>query len=392
MRLSTPLGEADIFNTHLHANYCHDYRQPEPHLARAAAAAIKIAAVSDSDPGTAAAAPAAGSARGPTIPPWAGSRIPDDDDAGTRISQLLELSEIIRLVFGSSSDSSSSRLLVLGGDLNCKPDTLEVDLLRLRLPELQDAWLAAAEHSSSGSDGSTSSNPEGYTSHAPGNTYQPRRQVPQRIDYIWTNMACSRMELALQMSPGGMSYSDHFAVRATLAKPDSSSGDAKPGLGPMKLGSSGGKQQQEGEGKEGGGGQAGSASGGVAGIAMDLPKRMATIMAAQMLLEEGMRCFGASTSVMSMLGGFCLTSVVYCAVALPLLLPDVVFRGWMITLAFLAVGFFTFVGVVALLMGQVADKSQKRALQNSYRQLRVWMQEVGLDVPYSASMQLMQPE
>jgi hypothetical protein len=41
--------------------------------------------------------------------------------------------------------------------------------------------------------------------------------------------------------------------------------------------------------------------------------------------------------------------------------------------------------VLLLLLCQVADKTQKRALQSSYRLLRVWMQETGLDVPYTSS-------
>lgn len=40
--------------------------------------------------------------------------------------------------------------------------------------------------------------------------------------------------------------------------------------------------------------------------------------------------------------------------------------------------------VCLCLLPQVADKTQKRALQSSYRLLRVWMQEIGLDVPYSS--------
>jgi hypothetical protein len=41
--------------------------------------------------------------------------------------------------------------------------------------------------------------------------------------------------------------------------------------------------------------------------------------------------------------------------------------------------------LLLLLLCQVADKTQKRALQSSYRLLRVWMQETGLDVPYTSS-------
>jgi cytochrome c553 len=41
VRLDTPLGAVDVFNTHLHANYCHDYRVPPQALRRAAAGAVE---------------------------------------------------------------------------------------------------------------------------------------------------------------------------------------------------------------------------------------------------------------------------------------------------------------------------------------------------------------
>jgi sphingomyelin phosphodiesterase 2 len=201
VRLATQLGEVDVFNTHLHANYCHDYRQPDPALVRAAATATGSIGEERGDTAATTAAEATLEAAGRGrlgVPPeaWLGSRVADDDDAAVRIGQLLELTEIVRLASGdacnssdagvSSSGGSSSggRLVVLGGDLNCKPDTLEVDLLRMRLPGMKDAWAAAAasagDDSSSGSpggDGEAVPNPEGYTCHAPGNTFQPKRQV-----------------------------------------------------------------------------------------------------------------------------------------------------------------------------------------------------------------------
>lgn len=75
VRLSTPAGLVDVFNTHLHANYCHDYRQPPADLSKAAAEA---AAALTGD--AAAAADAESGSR--TLPVWHGSRIADDDDAG----------------------------------------------------------------------------------------------------------------------------------------------------------------------------------------------------------------------------------------------------------------------------------------------------------------------
>jgi hypothetical protein len=160
--------------------------------------------------------------------------MPDDDDAGTRIAQLLELSELVDLIT-SAAGGGARRFVVLGGDLNCKPDTLEVDLLQLRLPQLADAWVAAAERctgggggggaassgsgsggreggsdSKRGDDGGSgdallpgAANPEGFTCHAPGSTFKSYKQVPERIDYIWTDLAVRRSEVALQMCPAG---------------------------------------------------------------------------------------------------------------------------------------------------------------------------------------------
>ncbi|KAF6255870.1 Endonuclease/exonuclease/phosphatase [Scenedesmus sp. NREL 46B-D3] len=397
VRLATPLGEVDVFNTHLHANYCHDYRQPDPALVRAAATATGSLGEERGDTAAAAAAAAALEAAGRGrlgVPPeaWLGSRVADDDDAGLRISQLLELSEVVRLASGDACSvgdapvsNGGGRLVVLGGDLNCKPDTLEVDLLRMRLPGMKDAWAAAAAaaggDSRHGPDGAGAlpPNPEGYTCHAPGNTFQPRRQVPERIDYVWSNAHCSSAQLALQRVPGAqLSYSDHFAVRVTLQlpKPQAAS-PASNKSGPMRLLRSPSKQQQQLQ-------DACSSSAGE-GAAMPLQRCVATLMASQMLLEEGMRCFDASSSILSMVGGFLLASLAYGAVALPLLLPDVVLRGWLLTAGLAAAGLVAALGLLGLLMGQVADKSQRRALQSSYRLLRVWMQELGLDVPYTTN-------
>lgn len=414
MRLSTPLGEADVFNTHIHANYCHDYRLPPPDLRRAAAAAAAQLAEGHSD---AAASKAAAEAmvRGGSsgMPEWAGSRIPDDDDAGVRVCQLLELSEVIDIVTnsGSSGSSDARRWVILGGDLNCKPHTFEIDLLRLRLPQLSDAWAAAAVRSSDGStaDGSDGcgggssraallgENPEGYTCHAPGNTFQPRRQVPERIDYVWSNLVTQRAEVTLQLCPGSssssgrglLSYSDHFAVRAVLSKPGSStvgggtvggtaaaaSGGSK-GASPdrsMKLGSSSSRSST---GSEDGVGQQQQHRG--EGASMELPKRVATAYAAVLLLEEGYTSFVNNGRAMLALGGFVVASLLYVGVGLPVIWPGLTLSGFSITAAVLAAAGAALLGLVLVLMGHVGDKSQQRALQSGLRLLRVWMEQQGL--------------
>eukprot|EP00878_Enallax_costatus_P011836 GHUV01012358.1.p2 GENE.GHUV01012358.1~~GHUV01012358.1.p2 ORF type:complete len:222 (+),score=52.43 GHUV01012358.1:646-1311(+) len=189
-------------------------------------------------------------------------------------------------------------------------------------------------------------------------------------DYIWTNMSCSQAEVTLQMSPAGYSYSDHFAVRARLLPRSSSAAGSKA----MKLGaaaaaagsdaSSASQQQQQ----------------RAEGSSMPIPKQIATVMASAMLLEEGIQSFTGSSYTLSTLGAFMLTSVVYSAVALPLLMPELVFRGLLlISPLMIGTGALSLSGLVLFLIGQVADKSQKRALQNAFRLLKVWMQQEGIE-------------
>lgn len=442
VRLSTPLGEADVFNTHLHANYCHDYRLPAPDLRRAAAAAAaKLAKGASPAAVSKAAAEAMVRGTGPA-PEWAGSRMPDDDDAGVRMCQLMELSEIIDLVTSSGSSSSSTsssggrsssegRLIVLGGDLNCKPHTLEIDLLRLRLPQLSDAWAAAAVRSSSvvddstaaagrqsgsrvvsssgdnddddddDADGSSSSskllgiNPEGFTCHAPGNTFQPRRQVPERIDYVWSNMVTHKAQVTLQLCPsagGGsskqqlLSYSDHFAVRAVLSKHAAGGGSGSAGgsgktspVGAMKL-ISNALGQSTGGASAAAAAATTEAAGAAAqgeGASMPMPQKVATAYAAMLLLQEGFESFVNNRRAMLSLGGFILASLIYVAVGLPILWPDLVLTGPAITAAVAAAAAVTVLGLILVLMGAVGDKSQERAIQSGLRLLRVWMEQQG---------------
>lgn len=413
----TPLGEADVFNTHIHANYCHDYRLPPPDLRRAAAAASAQLAKGNSNQAASTAA-AEAMIRGTGTPEWAGGRIPDDDDAGVRVCQLLELSEVIDIITGSGSNggsNSSGRLVILGGDLNCKPHTFEIDLLRVRLPQLVDAWAAAAVRSSDGSTGSSDDsssrhsssssgallggNPEGYTCHAPGNTFQPRRQVPERIDYVWSNMVTLQAEVTLQLCPGSsssdmkgaLSYSDHFAVRAVLAKPGAAAGASGKGASPdkaMKLvsGSASGASAASDSGQPQ---QQQSVRG--EGAALGLPKRVATAYAATLLLQEGFEAFVNDGKAMLALGGFVLASLLYAAVGLPFVWPEMRLTGVSISVALLAAAGVTVLGLVLVLMGHVGDKSQQRAMQSGLRLLRVWMEVNGLAALPQHPQQLLQP-
>lgn len=79
----------------------------------------------------------------------------------------------------------------------------------------------------------------GFTCKALTNTYQPRRQVPERIDYVLSDLSAEDCQLALTHTPSGYSYSDHFAVEASLKLSSSSSNSG--GGGSALSGSGGGK-------------------------------------------------------------------------------------------------------------------------------------------------------
>ncbi|KAG2429655.1 hypothetical protein HYH02_013994 [Chlamydomonas schloesseri] len=167
-RVAAPCGPIDVFNTHLHANYHHTYDKPA----------------------------------GPDAVPAPCT----DDFAAFRMAQILELARFVNAVSRGSSPGSVGT--ILAGDLNSKPGTLEQEVLRALLPQLRDAWLEAH-----GPDA------PGYTCKAPGNTFPPKRQPPERIDYVLTTFGVAGCDIKLEHTPGGHSYSDHVAVRAQLRLP-----------------------------------------------------------------------------------------------------------------------------------------------------------------------------
>ncbi|KAG2429617.1 hypothetical protein HXX76_010849 [Chlamydomonas incerta] len=174
-RVAAPSGPIDVFNTHLHANYHHTYDKPS----------------------------------GPDAVPAPST----DDYAAFRMAQVLELARYVNAV----SRSSGSGGAVLGGDLNCKPGTLEQEVLRALLPQLRDAWQEAHGPAA-----------DGFTCKAPGNTFPPRRQPPERIDYVLTTFGVAGCDIQLEHTPEGHSYSDHVAVRALLRLPGPGAPSAAP--------------------------------------------------------------------------------------------------------------------------------------------------------------------
>ncbi|KAJ9525799.1 hypothetical protein QJQ45_009322 [Haematococcus lacustris] len=219
--LSTPGGPMAVFNTHLHANYSHKVRPhpglPEPTLttqgqkpqtqmqaAAAAAAAAAVGTAVSGAAGTAAGAAAAGAAGAAAAGParaaaagapsaeltWAtlqrlGVSVPHDSFAAFRLSQVLQLAQLVRQVHAAAGCPA----LVLGGDLNTKPHHLEMALLK---------WVGA------GSGAGTN----------------VQAMVPERIDYIFVSgMEPMAVCVTLHATSLGISYSDHLAVQARLRFP-----------------------------------------------------------------------------------------------------------------------------------------------------------------------------
>mmetsp|Transcript_22485 Transcript_22485/g.39883 ORF Transcript_22485/g.39883 Transcript_22485/m.39883 type:complete len:541 (-) Transcript_22485:155-1777(-) len=226
-RLETPSGYIlDVFNTHLHANYSHKYQRTTQR---------KIGINQDPKAILDCSTPCKNQIPSDLCPSY---RVPNDDFACYRVSQMFELTQFIshhsllltsspNLIKDVGSNSGSIQLssiplpragIILAGDLNSKPDTLEIELLKSLLPILKDSW--SSVHGP---------NEPGFTCKAPGNTFDSTRQIPERIDYVWTTLDIETCHTALHLTPLGFSYSDHFAVDATVRIPDLKSGNTRNG-------------------------------------------------------------------------------------------------------------------------------------------------------------------
>jgi sphingomyelin phosphodiesterase 2 len=222
----------DVFNTHTHANYSHMTKQ------------LAFPSTKDDEGHT-----------GEFI------FIPKDHFSAYRMSQIWELAQGIiqkhqcRLPDGLSNSNG----VLLGGDLNSKPDSLEMSLLLSHLGSseihLADAWTSTHILSSSSSPcdgpiglkasaikekkGKLSSsthkkkeeeekddNDLGFTCQGPGCSFKSTRQIPERIDYLLSTMKPLSSMVTLKTVPDlpyHLSYSDHFAVHASFSLPVSSS-------------------------------------------------------------------------------------------------------------------------------------------------------------------------
>ncbi|KAG2484861.1 hypothetical protein HYH03_016347 [Edaphochlamys debaryana] len=279
VRVQTPSGPLDVFNTHLHANYDHSKRPLLPAEGGVPAACI-------------------------------------DDYAAFRMAQVVELG---RYVSGTVGAHSPPLGVVLGGDLNCAPETLEAAVLtQALLPQLKDAWVAAHGPQD-----------PGHTCKAEENTFKPKRQVAARIDYVLTSLNVTSCELALKHTPQGHSYSDHFAVHATLRLPAQ-----PPTANPLASG------------------------------AAPAEKRLALLEAAQRVVGGGVEAAGQAA-----VGHMCFAFIMLVqALGLCLFEPGMTYLGRSLhpTLKYLiplVSALLAFAASALLLTGLVADGGQSRALQ-----------------------------
>ncbi|GAX73341.1 hypothetical protein CEUSTIGMA_g794.t1 [Chlamydomonas eustigma] len=197
VRLASPIGPLDVFNTHTHANYSHKVKGNKEKMTHS------------KDDGSLPLEGLASASMEVNAATTINCHIPADSFAPYRISQMWEL------VQGMHHISKVGNVgVILAGDLNSKPDSLEHVLLRTLLPELRDSWL---EHHSEPSMKSGTNSGEGFTCRGPGCTYKSTRQVPERIDYVLSTLKPVMCRVCLQRSPLGISYSDHFAVQTVLS-------------------------------------------------------------------------------------------------------------------------------------------------------------------------------
>jgi sphingomyelin phosphodiesterase 2 len=413
-------GYLHVFNTHLCSNYRHTFRA----LPLLPASAVTVpGAGEDGGGGDRAARRAA--RRAAVECGDSGVRVPTDADAATRVAQVLELCDFVREVSGlgegGGGGADGSRPLplprvVLAGDLNSEPDTLEIAVLRARLPELADAWAEtaawrAAAHQSSGPRGPGAPELEGYTCASPLNTYRPRRQVPERIDYVWSTLAprAAALDLArVPMASGGgkaCSYSDHLAVRAALATDATAAAAASvsasaeeaaraaastptpksPGVAGLLLR----RARAAGIGGSGGGSALAATATTIASADTDEASSpagvaRAALVGAAVVLAEGAEEFAGLASGNALLGGLALITSLYTAVALPFCAPGVV--RWLLSsssgaaaAAVALVAVLSGAGGFALFVaGFFAARSQQTALTMALRSHVLLLRRRGL--------------
>lgn len=150
MRLQCPGGlQLNVFNTHLHANYSHNFaasKLKEGPKANTTEGDKANGAGPMTTSGSKAGTKTATSENGASKAPKDSQQHSDSDPAYLtptdsfgcfRVAQIAEMAHLISLIMRGHPKGS----VILGGDLNCEPNTLEFRLLRQLLPQLKDAWL-----------------------------------------------------------------------------------------------------------------------------------------------------------------------------------------------------------------------------------------------------------
>jgi len=117
------------------------------------------------------------------------------------------------------------------------------------------------------------------------------------------------------------------------------------------------------------------------GSQMSLQRQQATAVGAAAILEQGMSTFRGTSGVMMAVNMALLVLIIYTAIGLPIVWPGLALKGWWFSATLVLTEVLAGVGVCGVLMALLGDTSQVRALQNTYRQLYVWMQQRGLSPP-----------
>lgn len=138
---------------------------------------------------------------------------------------MLELASFV------SARSQGAAGVLLGGDLNAAPDTLEMAVLQALLPRLQDAWAVAQPLLMGATANALESS---FTTAGAGHG-------PIRIDYLLTTGRPVCADLALSDTGQGFSFSDHLGVTALLHFGGSDVGSGSPKGCPPDAGGSGGR-------------------------------------------------------------------------------------------------------------------------------------------------------
>ncbi|KAK9793185.1 hypothetical protein WJX73_009213 [Symbiochloris irregularis] len=132
---------------------------------------------------------------------------PTDKNAAIRIAQMLQI-----IGFIHSRTGGTAHPIILAGDLNSPPESLETKLLQQLCPALQDTWLAANQGQESAA---------GATANTPDNTFggtKGQGKKPIKIDYIWCSghSAASQSQVLADRTPQGQSLSDHNGLTSTV--------------------------------------------------------------------------------------------------------------------------------------------------------------------------------